>query len=249
MPVARDLWWGTDAGVARGGGARGWQFLRRNPEFHEVWEACARERPVYEDAPFPIRRQSDAERGIGRFGLFGVEDPFAVDGPASPFWSVAAMLEVEPVSGEGRGLAAAARAAGTALAGLRLADGALILKLERGGRALQLRIAAGEAFHPVRDSVKTTLSLVTAGWPKRYARAGDLWRLVHPRVPPEGRGTGTGTGIASFSLRLTASWPGCRIPGSPWPSGARRQSPGRGGSRTARSARGCAGASSAPCGS
>ena len=95
MPVARDLWWGTDAGVARGGGARGWQFLRRNPEFYEVWEACARERPVYEDAPFPIRRQSDAERGIGRFGLFGLEDPFAVDGPASPFWAKCCMQHVD----------------------------------------------------------------------------------------------------------------------------------------------------------
>ena len=165
MPVANDFWRGTDAGVARGGGARGWQFLRRNPEFHEVWEACAQERPVFEDAPFPICRPTDAEREIGRFGLFAVEDPFAVDGPASPFWSVAAMLDVEREETQ-------ERAAGTALAGLRLADGALILKLERGGRALQLRIAAGAAFDPGRHSVQTTFGLLS-GWPKRYARAGS----------------------------------------------------------------------------
>ena len=181
--------------MAESGGVRAWQFFKRNPEFHEAWEACAQERRVFEDAPFPIRRQTDAERGVGRFGLFGVEDPFVDDGPTSPFWSVAPMLDVEREATCERGLAAQARDAGTALAGLRLADGGLILKLERGGRALQLRIAAGAAFDPVRDSVRTTLSL-PSGWPKRYARAGDLWRLVNPPAPPEGRGRGTG--IANF---------------------------------------------------
>ena len=60
--------------------------------------------------------------GAGRFGLLAREDPLAAHGPASPFRAVAPMLE-----------------AGAALAGLRLDDGALILKVERDGRALQLR--------------------------------------------------------------------------------------------------------------
>ena len=67
--------------MAESGGVRAWKFFKRNPELHEAWEACAQERRVFEDAPFPIRRQTDAERGVGRFGLFAVEDPFVDDGP------------------------------------------------------------------------------------------------------------------------------------------------------------------------
>ena len=121
--------------MASGGGARAWRFLRRNPELQAAWEACVRERPAVEDAPFAIRRQSGAERVLGRFGLHAVEDPFAGDGSVSPFWAVAPMLDVVSVRAGGPGLAALAGEAGTALAGLRLACGALVLKLERGGRA------------------------------------------------------------------------------------------------------------------
>ena len=56
---------------------------------------------------------------------------------------------------------------------------------------MQIRLAAGEGFVPVADTVKTTLS-VESGWPKRYARSGDLWRLVNAPAPPAGRGRGTG---------------------------------------------------------
>ena len=105
--------------MASGGGARAWRFLRRNPELQAAWEACVRERPAFEDAPFAIRRQSGAERVLGRFGLHAVEDPFAGDGPVSPFWAVAPMLDVVSVRAGGPGLAALAGEAGTALAGLR----------------------------------------------------------------------------------------------------------------------------------
>ena len=73
--------------VARGGGARAWQFLRRNEGYREAYGAGAEEAPVLEDAPFALRRQTEAERRLGRFGLLGLEDPFAAHGPASPFWS------------------------------------------------------------------------------------------------------------------------------------------------------------------
>ena len=63
------------------------------------------------------------------------------------------MLDVEPVPGDGRALAALAREAGVALAGLRLADDSLILKLERGGRAQQVRIAGGpDSIRPATPS-------------------------------------------------------------------------------------------------
>ena len=118
---------------------------------------------------------------IRRFGLHGFEDPFDEKGPLSPLWSVAPMLEVAPVRTGGPGL--------VELAGLRLADGTLILKLERGGRAQQVRIAAGGAFDSVRDTLKVTLN-PASDWPRPLARAGDLWRLLRVPAPPTGRGRG-----------------------------------------------------------
>ena len=186
--------------MAKGGGARGWLFLRRNLEFGDAFETRPDEAPVFEDAPFALRRQSAPERGLGRFGLYGWEDPFAEDGPASPFWSVAPMLDVVPVRVDGYTLAGLARAAGTALAGLRLAGGPLILKLERGGRAQQVRLAEGSAFDPLRDSIEVR------NWPdpgvaSRHARSGDLWRLLRAPAPPTGRGRGPG--IANCCKRST----------------------------------------------
>ena len=72
--------------------------------------------PVFEDAPFPLRRQSEPDCGLARFGLRGFEDSFNADGPLPPFWSVAPMLDVEP-----------ARAGGPGLAGLRLISTTLYL--------------------------------------------------------------------------------------------------------------------------
>ena len=180
------------ADMASGGGARAWRFLRLNLEFQAAYEARPDAAPALEDAPFALRRQSRSERGLGRFGLWGWEDPFAPDGPASPFWSVAPMLDVVPVRGDGSTLAGLAREAGTALQGLRLAGGALILKLERGGRARQARIADGGAFDPARDNIEVRLR-PGPGWARRHARSGDLWRLLSVPAPPRGRGRGRGT--------------------------------------------------------
>ena len=228
--------------MAKGGGARGWLFLRRNLEFGDAFETRPDEAPVFEDAPFALRRQAASERGLGRFGLYGWEDPFAEDGPVSPFWSVAPMLDVVPVRGEDRGLAALARAAGTALAGLRLAGGPLILKLERGGRAQQLRIAEGDAFDPVRDSIEVRLRPDRPGVAGRHARSGELWRMLRVPGPPTGRGRGPG--IASCCKRSTSRGPGGRSPGSPRRCGAAPPSRASG-MRTTSSASGCGGASPA----
>ena len=228
--------------MARGGGARGWLFLRRNLEFGEAFEVRADEAPVFEDAPFPLRRQLASERGLGRFGLHGWEDPFAEDGPASPFWSVAPMLDVVPVWEDGPGLAGLAREAGAALAGLRLADGALILKLERGGRAQQVRIADGGAFDPVGDNIEVRLRPGDE-WSSRHARSGGLGRLLSVPAPPTGRGRGPG--IMNYCKRWTSRGPGGRSPGSPWRCGAARRSRAAGMTRTG-SARRCSAASNAP---
>ena len=88
--------------MARGGGSRAWQFLKRNAHYGEAWRAHA-PAPGLEDAPFPVRRQAQAGRGAGRFGLLAWEDPVADGGPASPFWAVAPMLEAWPAPAKARG--------------------------------------------------------------------------------------------------------------------------------------------------
>ena len=227
--------------MATGGGARAWLFFRRNDEYGALWRTLAGAAPVFEDAPFPIRRQAQADLAVARFGLLALEDPFAVPGPASPFWSVAPMLEVVPVRLDGWTLAGLARDAGTALAGLRLADGSLIVKLARGGRAQQVRLADGGAFDPMCDSIRAPVD-VEPGLPGRHASIERLWRLLRVPGPPTGRGRGPG--IASCCKRSTSRGPAGRSPRSPRRCGGRRRSR-ESGMRTTGSASGCGAASSA----
>lgn len=229
--------------MAAGGGARAWQFCRRNDEYGALWRTLAGAAPVFEDAPFPIRRQVHTDLALVRFGLLAAENPLALPGPASPFWSVAPMLDIVPVRGADRGLVALAHTAGTALSGLRLADGALILKLERGGRAQQLRIAEGGAFDPACDSIEVRLRPDHPGVERRHARSGELWRMLRVPGPPTGRGRGPG--IANCCKRLTSRGPGGRSPGSPRRCGGRRRSRACG-TRTTSSASACGAASIAP---
>ena len=157
-PTTRRGWYGpgavADSGavIVRGGGARAWQFLKRNPDFGEAWAVHAAT-PVLEAAPFRLARQSEADRAAARFGLLAWLDPFAVHGPVSPFWSMAPMLRAAPAPADGPGLAEMVRKAGASLAGLRLCDGTLVLKVERDGAALQLALADGARFDLGADSV------------------------------------------------------------------------------------------------
>ena len=228
--------------MATGGGARAWLFFRRNDEYAALWRTLAGAAAAFEDAPFPIRGQAQADLAVARFGLLAREDPFAVNGPVSPFWSVAPMLEVVAVREDGPGLAALARDAGTALAGLRLAGGALVLKLERAGRAQQVRIAEDGAFDPFQDNIEVRLR-PGSGVERRHARSGELWRMLRVPTPPTGRGRGSG--IASCCKRSTSRGPAGRSPRSPRRCGGRTRSRACG-MRTAGSASGSGAASSAP---
>ena len=132
-----------------------------------------------------------AIRGGQFSALKNREDPLVAKGPCSPIWAVAPMIEVAPAPADGPGLAEMARASGAALSGLRLADGALILKVERAGRARQLRFADGDGFDPHGGSFVPSLSF-GPDWPRLNGRARELWRLVGGPAPLAGRGTGTG---------------------------------------------------------
>ena len=117
------------------------------------------------------------------------------------------MLEVEPVRADGCALAALARAAGAAgaagaaLEGLRLAGGSLILKLERGGRAQQIRLADGDAFDPRaryhRGAVAPGSGM--AGGPRAQRRAVEA---AAGAGPSDGAGSGAGDRDLLMALDL-----------------------------------------------
>ena len=75
---------------------------------------------------------------------------------ASPFWVDVGMLEVSfgrPVRPESRAVLAHLQAAGAKLSGLRVLDGALVLRIARGRKAEKVRVVdadAGDA-HAVRS--------------------------------------------------------------------------------------------------
>lgn len=102
--------------MSNSGGVRAWQFLRRNPAYIEAWRKAEKAAPV-ETASFPLRVQTEADLGAAAWGLLAWEDPEAEDGPSSPFWSEALMVEAVP-AGEAPALSALAKAPECRLSGL-----------------------------------------------------------------------------------------------------------------------------------
>ena len=127
--------------MATDGGPRAWAFLRRNPAYRAEYRR-ALAGPVLEAAPFRVRVQSAVDGRARAWGLLAWEDPDGADGPASPFWADAPMLQAgwAPDPPGLRGFLAGPR---TRVEGLRLRDGTMILKIENGGDAAQVRIPAG----------------------------------------------------------------------------------------------------------
>ena len=116
-------------------GARAWQVLRRLPSYRYAWRRRRPQPGLPERAPFPVQLQTAADLGAARFGLLAWEDPYAELGPVSPFWAVAPMVSAA-VGSRATPLVDDATAPGLSVAGLRLPDGSLVLKLERGGGAV-----------------------------------------------------------------------------------------------------------------
>ena len=112
--VPRSLAHGSRAVAGGGAGVR--PFLRRTPDDRKSWRAHA-QAPEYEDAPSPARLQSEADpedaglRGPVRRGRSG-----------------------------GSAAASVARRGRRSAGRLRLLDGGLIPKAEKGGAVVQFRI-------------------------------------------------------------------------------------------------------------
>ena len=154
-------------------GTRSWKYLRRNPDYKEARRMTAEPAPE-EPAPFPLRVQTAADREAAAWGLLAWEDPDDETGPASPFWSDAPMLEAVP-SPEVPALAELLKEPGVRLSGLRLEDGAAIVKVEDGEGSVQIRIADGAAFDPAGGidlRLPTVLDLRM-----RLCRTAELWPI------------------------------------------------------------------------
>ena len=166
------------------GPACAWQFLRRNPAYVEAWRKVAASVPE-EPAPFPLRAQTEADRGAGAWGLLAWEDPLTEDGPSSPFWAEAPTLEAIPTP-ESPALSELLGAPEVRLSGLRTEGGAVILKAEQGDATMQMRIADGETFDP-QGGVDLRLP-VALDLKMQLRRTADLWPIgASPRKSPAQR--------------------------------------------------------------
>ncbi|MCY4098963.1 MAG: hypothetical protein OXF40_12005 [Rhodospirillales bacterium] len=190
---------------------RAWRFIRASKAYRTAWD---RHRPtpgLPERAPFAIRLRTAADMGALRFGMLAWEDPWAAL-PLAPFWASAGVLDGRVARGA-TPLVRLAAEGGATLSGLRLGDGALMVRIEGPGRSMQVRFPAGTVFpedgglHLIRE----------------VERIEDVW-LGAP-LPRSGRARGT-TATGSFCWRSNARRRGSRCAssrsGSGAPNGSRR---------------------------
>ena len=171
-------------------GARAWQVLRLLPAYRRAWLRRRPQPGLPERGPFPVRLQTVADLAARRFGLLAWEDPFAEDGPASPFWAVAPMVPAA-AGAEATPLIGDATAPGLSVAGLRLSDGSLVLKLENGAAAVQFILGPGDGFGP-SDGVLAQHDFLAD--PRTFlARLHDARALAVGEPPLGGGGRGTVT--------------------------------------------------------
>ena len=130
------------------GAVTAWRVLRRLLDYRRGWLAAAGRTGSAEGAPIPIRSQTGADLEAAPWGLLAWQDPFAEDGPASPFWADAPMVEGKQAGSGTQPFADLVRSQKGSVSGLLLLDGTLILKVERNGAAGQVRIEDGTSFDP-----------------------------------------------------------------------------------------------------
>ncbi len=190
---------------------RAWRFIRASKAYRNAWERRRPEPGLPERAPFPVRMRTDADAGAMRWGMLAWEDPDDPDGPLAPFWATAGVVAGE-VSHDAPPLARLAAEGGASLSGLRLGDGALMLRIESDGRSVQVRLDGGGGFP--EDGGLLLMREVTA--------IGDLW----PGAPaPPGlrrRAAGTASCCWRWNARRRGSRGATSRCGSGAGSGSRR---------------------------
>jgi len=173
----------TGAATAEGA-VSAWRFLKRDPRYILEWWQAACGSPPATGQPFPIRAQTEPDLDAAAWGLLAWEDPLADDGAASPFWTDAPMTEGMPGRPGTPSFSSLVRKEGGRLEGLRLLDGTLILKIERGQAAGQVRIEDGEGFDP-EGGLGLYLGYGLDHLSLPLSRAGDLRAVVAGELPAE----------------------------------------------------------------
>ena len=162
-----------------------WRVLRGLRAYQAAWTARAVP-PAFEDGTaIPVRIQSQADLAARHpWRIEAWQNPFARDGPASPFQAGEAMLEAEG-SATAQPLLPYLAGVGARVDGLRLLDGSLIVKIERDGRAEQVRVTgegpllAGGGLRLCHD--------YGADVPLAIARLRALWSVSGGPAPRQGR--------------------------------------------------------------
>ena len=169
--------------MAAGDASLAWAYLSRSPDYRTAWAASAQAQ-AYEAGPISLRIQSANDLGAARFALLAWEDPDRPDDVVSPFWAEAPMLDGELVQGA-RPLLPLLASSGARIEGLRLGSGGLVLKVQRGDKAAQVRIGAGGPF-PADAGLVVRLDYAHP-LPVLIERVRDLWNVTHGPVPRRGR--------------------------------------------------------------
>ncbi len=204
---------------------RAWRFIRASRAYRTAWAKRLPMLGLPERAPFPVRLQTAVDLAAAAWGMAAFEDPYA-ERPLAPFWTQAGVIDGR-VAPDAPPFARLAAEGGAHLTGLRLGDGALMLRIEREGRSVQVRLPRGAVF-PEDGG----LLLV-----REVATIEDVW-LGAP-VPRPGRGRGM-TETPKFCWRWKA-----RRKGSPGARSRSASGAGSGSRRSTTTAAGCIPASSA----
>ena len=175
-----------------GDGVLAWMVLRQVVEYGEAWRrhAAAGVSGSTEPGPFRIRIQTEADLEADRFEMLAWEDPWNADGPASAFWRQDGMPEgvLEPGAESLVGLVGDRGS----VQGLRLLDGDLVLKIEYGGAAVQVRLGNVARFPDDGGiSIKHGFGLRI---PLSVRRLLDFWSVAGLPTPRNGKGRGAGFG-------------------------------------------------------
>ena len=173
-----------NAGATVRDGRRAWRLLRSNPDYVADWRTNGG--PVaHEPAPFPLRRHTVADLEAARWNLLAWEAPW-LNEHAAPFWAGVPMLEGRALDvGEvtEHALFRVVVRSGATLWGLRLRDGGLILRVMRGRKAEQIKLADGGAFDPARSALEIA-PRAGASSPSEWTRGESLDATVFARQTP-----------------------------------------------------------------
>ena len=165
---------------------RAWRRLMENPDYVADWRAHAGP-TVREPPPHVFRRQTEADLTAARWHLLAWEDPRQPQW-ATPFWADVPMVEARaagPGPAGGDAWPGLLHRAGARWSGLRLLDGALVLRVSRGRETGQVRVLDGAAFDPTASGLE-----VRAGQGRRrrgrWVRLSSLEPMVlrGPGAPP-----------------------------------------------------------------